>query len=218
MPSFWSRNHQLAPNWTLPFTPSCGKFPGHAGENIIVGGIEIVDDRFRQRILAVEQIEIRGERPPLRPIADRIETGVGSERRHLPRIGVAIGAEVELLGPAFARVEVAEENHQVACQARGFLRIENFPERNFSKASRLADPWQALRNNGSGRGRRDDSRARGKNRGAGPARSRKSARRETSMLATEPRRFVHLLNGRGLAHAQRAIGTEGGEYARRGAR
>src|SRR5215470_4710742 len=70
------------------------------GEYIVVGGIEIVEDHFRQRVFAMEQVEIFVERFGLRPIADGVESGVGADFSQRAGVNTAKSAEMELLGPA----------------------------------------------------------------------------------------------------------------------
>ena len=100
IPSFWSRNHQPLPNWILPGDRAVLEVADHRRERVVVGGVEVVDDHLRQRVLAVEPVEVATERLDLRPVADRVDAGVGAERLQARRVVVAERAEVELLGPA----------------------------------------------------------------------------------------------------------------------
>ena len=84
----------------------------HGGEEIIVPRIDVVEDHARELIAAGEGIEEGDKAVALRAIADRIETAIGAECVGHARTDVAEGAEVELLGPAFFGIELAEEKHQ----------------------------------------------------------------------------------------------------------
>ena len=85
------------------------KAADRGGENKIVDGIVVVDDRFRQRVFLLEQVEIFAQGFGLRPIADVVVAGVGAERLGRAGVYVAQSAEVQLLRPILFGVETAEE-------------------------------------------------------------------------------------------------------------
>ena len=60
---------------------------------------------FRQGVVLVEAIEISREGGGLRKVADGIEAGIGAELVEQAGVIVAQSAEVQLLGPAFFRIE-----------------------------------------------------------------------------------------------------------------
>ena len=56
--------------------------------------IEVIDDHFGQGVLLVEAIQIGAEGIALRPVADRVPTGVGAHFAEAARVVVAARAEV----------------------------------------------------------------------------------------------------------------------------
>src|SRR5437588_5460836 len=63
----------------------------------------------------------------MRPVADRIETSVAAKRLQRTSVGVAIRAQVKLLGPPLGRVEMAKKEHQKAGILPDFLRARLLP-------------------------------------------------------------------------------------------
>src|SRR5580658_2575374 len=92
----------------------------HGGKNVIVGRVKVIKNHLWQPIFPVQSIQIIGERSGLPPIANRIKSGVPPQPTEHTRIGIAIGAEVQLFCPAFLGVEAAEEQHEKAGELGGF--------------------------------------------------------------------------------------------------
>ena len=88
------------------------KISDHRGEDIIVGRIDVVEDRPRQLVGVVERAQVGGQRPRLRKIADRIEPAVGSHRAKKTAVRVAQRPEMELQRPALRGVPAAKFEHQ----------------------------------------------------------------------------------------------------------
>ena len=102
MPSFWSRNHQPRPDLEFAGDGAILEIAEHGGEGVIVGGIEVVDDRLGQGIVQLQPVEIGGQGAGLREIADGIEAGIRSEFGKQPGVVAAERAQMQLLDPAFS--------------------------------------------------------------------------------------------------------------------
>jgi len=81
------------------------------GEEGVVGGIDVVEDRAAKRALGGERGEEADEPGPLAGVADRVAAGVGAEPPGEERIGVAEGAEMELRHMAAGVVEPGHMEH-----------------------------------------------------------------------------------------------------------
>jgi len=98
------------------------KVADHGGESVIVDGIDVVDDGLRQRAFHFQAVEIGPQRGYLRPIADRVETRVRANLPQPPGIGAAVRSQMQLFGPVFLRVKLAEEQHHIGRELRVLLR------------------------------------------------------------------------------------------------
>ena len=79
IPSSWSRNHQAEPHCIFPGTRPVLEVADHRGHQLVVGGVQVVEDRLRELVGLVEAVEEARERPRLLEVADRVEAGVGAE-------------------------------------------------------------------------------------------------------------------------------------------
>ena len=93
----------------------------HGGEEVVITGIQIVENHFGQRVFAIELVEVGAEGFRLRNVGDGIEAGIGAEGLQSAGVDVAKSAEVQLLGPAGLGIELAEEEHEVRSEIRVFL-------------------------------------------------------------------------------------------------
>lgn len=91
-----------------------GVVAGHGAEDVVGGGIDVVEDGFRQCVLGVETVEEAGEGFGLGPVADAVAADIGTDLAGEAAVVVAHGAEVELHGPAFGGVQAADVEHDVA--------------------------------------------------------------------------------------------------------
>ena len=97
------------------------KIANHGGEGVVVGGVEVVEDRAREIAVALENVEIAGQRLDLREVSDAVEAGIGAQIFQRPCVVSPQRAQMELLGPPLGAVEAAEKNHQIASKAFLFL-------------------------------------------------------------------------------------------------
>src|SRR5258706_7574586 len=88
----------------------------HRGEQVIVAGVEVVEDRLLDLAGLLEAIEKSGQWPSHFKIADGVESGIPADRSQLACVVVAHGAEVKLLDPAAGVVHDGE-----TMQQRGFI-------------------------------------------------------------------------------------------------
>lgn len=86
---------------------------GEGGEEVIVAWVDVVKNHAGKLIAGSEGVEVVDEAMALGAIAHRIETAIGTELRCHTRVDIAEGAKVELFGPAFLGIELAEKNHEV---------------------------------------------------------------------------------------------------------
>ena len=86
----------------------------HSAEDVVGGGIDVVEDGFRQVVLGFEAVEEAGERLGLRPVADAVASDIRTDLAGEAAVVVTHGAEVELHGPAFGGIEAADVQHDVA--------------------------------------------------------------------------------------------------------
>jgi len=100
-------------NLNLARSAAILEIAGHGGEDVVIAGIEIVEDHLGQGILAIELIEVGTEGLRLREAADRVKAGIGAKGLQGAGADVAESAEMQLFGPAGLRVEMAEIEHQV---------------------------------------------------------------------------------------------------------
>ena len=135
---------------------------------VVVARIEVVENRLGQPVLAVEPVEELRQRPGDFEIADRIEAGVGAERREQPRVGVAQRARGGTAAPSRARrpsrpnsYSIADLNLQRSGGVDGSVRPRSLEDR--ARSRRRCNP---PRRRSPGRGRRAGSRARGRTRAA----------------------------------------------------
>ena len=84
------------------------KVADHRGDNLVVGRIDVIENRFGQPVVAIQAVEELYHRLRAEKVADRIETGIRSERLEHARVVVSQYAVVELLGPAFFVVHQSE--------------------------------------------------------------------------------------------------------------
>ena len=107
---------------------------GHGGKDVVIAGIEIVEDHLGQGVFAIELIQVGTEGRRLREVHDGIKAEIGAEGLQGAGVDVAESAEMQLFGPAGLCVEVAEIEHQVGgkfgvlfvrCGLSGACFIEN---------------------------------------------------------------------------------------------
>jgi len=96
----------------------------HGTEDVVIGGIEVVEDGTREALLLIEAVEEEGQVACLREIADGIESGVGAEFSEPAGVVVAHGAEVELHDPVFCGVEAADVEHDMGGEGVAFVRAD----------------------------------------------------------------------------------------------
>jgi hypothetical protein len=85
----------------------------HRGEQVVLRRVDVVQDRLGQFLPAGQRAEVGAQADGLRIVADRIEARVRPEILPGPRVVVADGAEVKLLGPAGFVIQLAEQRHHV---------------------------------------------------------------------------------------------------------
>ena len=84
-------------------------------------GIEVVEDRLRQLVRAVEPIEEPGKPAGVTAVGHRIEARVGAELMKHPRVVVSHRADMELLRPAALVVPEGQFIEQGRAETRSFL-------------------------------------------------------------------------------------------------
>ena len=72
----------------MPGTRAVLEVADHGGEELVVAGVEVVEDRLGELVLRVEAVEEARQRRGLREVADRVEAGVGAEASAQPRVFV----------------------------------------------------------------------------------------------------------------------------------
>ena len=174
------------------------EIPDHRRERVVVGRVQVVDDRLRQRVVLLEAIEIPAERVNLRQIADRVVAGVAAERLQRARVRVAARAEVQLLRPALLGVEMAEEHHDVrrerlALLGRRGLSGARLVEDRFRLSHRCSPPRSTDRGRGPTGGPRID----GMPGGACAARRADPAAARCRRSRSSPSLSIHGLNTSG---------------------
>ena len=127
MPSSWSRNHQALPSCIFPGARAVVEAADDGGERLVVGGVQVVDDGLGQLAGRVQAIEKARQRDRLREVGDGVVAGVGAERGHPARAGVAQRAEVELLRPAAPVVQHRQVVEQRRTQLLGLLGRRRLP-------------------------------------------------------------------------------------------
>jgi len=88
----------------------------HGREDVVVGGVQVVEHGARKLPRAIERVEVAPQRAGLRKVADAVESRVGPERLEQPGVVVAQGAEVQLLGPTLGGIPAAELEHEVRAE------------------------------------------------------------------------------------------------------
>ena len=81
----------------------------HSGKGIVVTRIYVVQNDLGQGIFLVKTVQICTQCGRLRPVTHGIKSGIGTERLQTAHIGIAPRAQVQLLGPSFLTVKMAEE-------------------------------------------------------------------------------------------------------------
>ena len=77
-------------------------------------------------MFALERVEVVSKGLALWPVADGVEAGVRADFAQRPGVGVAVSADMQLLGPALFGVETAEEQHHEGCELPVFGRVGGF--------------------------------------------------------------------------------------------
>ena len=98
------------------------KAPRAGGELVVVGGVERVEYRLRQRVPFREAVEQRRERGDGDCVADCVAARVGAGLAQELRVYAADDAEVQLHRHAAAAVLPAEEVHHERAVGRGLVR------------------------------------------------------------------------------------------------
>ncbi len=93
-----------------------------AGEDGVVARIEVVDDGLGKFSDAVEGIKEEDEGLALGPVADGVETGVGSKLFEEAGVGIATGSKVELHRPVFFGSPLADMEHDEGTEGVGIGR------------------------------------------------------------------------------------------------
>jgi len=89
----------------------------HRGEQVEVARVESVEHGARQVVVAVERVEKTDQAIALREVGHGVEAGVGSDLGEHARVGVAQHVEVQLHGPVFLRVPLADVTHDQTGEA-----------------------------------------------------------------------------------------------------
>ena len=59
----------------------------HGAEDVVVGGVQVIEDGAGKGVLAVEGVQVGGEGAGLLGVIDRIDPGVGADRDRDVRAG-----------------------------------------------------------------------------------------------------------------------------------
>src|SRR5205085_5147073 len=81
----------------------------HSGNGIVVTRIYVIQDDLRQGIFLLQLVKVSPKGCRLRPVTHGIKSGIRAERLETARVGVAPRSQVQLLGPSFLAVQMAEE-------------------------------------------------------------------------------------------------------------
>src|SRR5260370_38845498 len=106
----------LAANFLL------SKGTGQSGERIIIKRIEVEDYQPGQRVFRLKAIHVRCQSRNLWPVSNRVESDITPKAVQHSRVDVAIGAQVQLLGPALLGIQPAKEKQHVSRKLRRFIR------------------------------------------------------------------------------------------------
>lgn len=87
------------------------------GEDVVVLGVEVVEDNLGEVAALFEGVEVEFQSGGMGDVVGGVAADVASELVEEAGVGVAQGSEVELFGPAFFGVELAEEQHDIAAEA-----------------------------------------------------------------------------------------------------
>lgn len=93
-----------------------------AGEDVVVLGVEIIQDDLRQMAALFEGIEVEFQASSMGRIIRGVAADVASELMKEASVGVPQSSKVQLLRPAFLGVELTEVEHEVAAEAGDFIR------------------------------------------------------------------------------------------------
>ena len=96
----------------------------HGRHHLVLGGVDVVEDGARQLAVAVEGVEQVGQGLGRAEVADGVEARVGAEGGEAAAVGVAQGAEVELLCPSAAGIHAGQVEEQRRLQAFGIVGAE----------------------------------------------------------------------------------------------
>ena len=82
------------------------------GEDVIIGGVEIVNNGLGKFVGAFEAVKEATQRFRLVPVTDGVKARITTEARHLVGTVIPQGTKVQLLHPTPGGVQLSEENHE----------------------------------------------------------------------------------------------------------
>lgn len=141
MPSFWSRNHHRCQTATCR-NRAVLEIADHGSDNVIVGGIEVIQDHLGQFSSRFQPIQVAHQRFDLRPVADRVVPGVGAKLRQAAAIRVTQRAQMQMLGPPCVGIQFAKEAQHEAAKLQDLRltgRLWGSGAENFQRERAL--PW-----------------------------------------------------------------------------
>ena len=187
----------------------------HRGQHVVVGRVEVVEDRLGQPVVAVEPVEEPRQRPGDLEVADRVEAGVRPER---PRTSACCCSACApkwncciqpfWRGPSGpTRRACADLNLQRSRPRRACLPLR---ERDRTTAATLCRRHSRRRRSSRARGRRAGSRSRGRSRAAAASASRKRVEVVADVDAAAACQPVDPgVERRGRLDGHRLVGPEG---------
>ena len=97
------------------------KVPEHRGDELVVAGVEIVDDCLGQAAREVESVEVLGKGCSYWQVADGIESTIRAEYFFHPGVVVSDRPVMDLHGPAFRRIHHREFVKQIGFVAQRLI-------------------------------------------------------------------------------------------------